>query len=311
MAATPDRRASDGATFFAHTERGRAWLAALVPILLVAALLLSRLLHVVPASASAPPGLSGAQSGSPAGLTATAADLLEAATAKGGAGYTFEIVQTSTISAKPDGPRIEIPDPVDVTKTLGFVDEYLFYSLIEHGSVTPDGFWSEIRVGPQPGERPDFDGAELRRSALVRDGVGWRNDREGWYQADVLPGIGLDAETAARLPTLLRAATSPAAKDSLVLDGTTLAVVDATGKETDIPGLVAANGAAYTKLTGPIEFGFDELGRLVRIHAVALNTTMTDFDLVVDTVIVLLYDPSPGPLPEPVPTWQPSPAPKG
>jgi hypothetical protein len=248
----------------------------------------------------------GAESLTPDDAKATAASKLEAATAKGGSGYVFEIVQTSTIKTKPGGPKIDVPDPADPWKTLRKADEYLFYSLIERGIVTPDGFWSELRVGPGPGAKPDFEKAELRRSALVRDGKSWRNDREGWYQADVLPGIGLDPETAALLPRLLRNADDATAKDGVVVDDKTLPQIAATGREADFPGLVAAKGKAYTDLIAPIEFAFDDQGRLARIHAVALNTTMTDFDLVVDTVIVLRYDVDPGPLPEPVPTWDPA-----
>lgn len=247
----------------------------------------------------------GAESLTPDDAKSAAASKLEAATAKGGTGYVFEIVQTSTIKVKPGGPKIDVPDPADPLKTLRQADEYLFYSLIERGIVMPDGFWSELRSDPNPGEKPDFEKAELRRSALVKNGVSWRNDREGWYRADVLPGIGLDPETAALLPRLLRNATDATTKNSLTLDGKTLPQIAAKGSEADIPGLVAAKGKAYTKLTSPIEFAFDDQGRLARIHAIALNMTMTDFDLVVDTIIVFRYDIPAGPLPDPVPTWNP------
>ena len=76
----------------------------------------------------------------PGDRMASAALLLEQRTAKGGQGYTFEIVQTTTITAKPGGPKIEVPDPRDRTKSLGFADEYRFYALIERGMVTPEGF---------------------------------------------------------------------------------------------------------------------------------------------------------------------------
>ena len=247
----------------------------------------------------------GAETRTPDDAKASAATKLEAATAKGGKGYVFEIAQTSTIKARAGGPKIDVPDPADPWRTLRQADEYLFYSLIERGKVTPQGFWSELRVGPPPGEPVDFEKAELRRSALVRDGVAWRNDRDGWYRSDVLPGIGLDPETAGLLPRLLRNASDASATEAVSVGVKTLPQIEATGREADIPGLVASKGKAYTKLIAPLEFAFDEEGRLARIHAVALNTTMTDFDLVVDTVIVLRYDVDPGPLPEPVPTWNP------
>ena len=104
--------------------------------------------------AAGQPSAAGASGLSPSQLTDGAAAKLEAATAAGGKGYSFRITQTSTITAKADGPRIEIPDPVDPHKSLGFADDYLFYSLIERGIMTADGFWSELRVGPPAGAAP-------------------------------------------------------------------------------------------------------------------------------------------------------------
>lgn len=238
-------------------------------------------------------------------LKAGAAEKLEEATAKGGSGYSFEIVQTSTITAKPGGPLIDIPSPTNAYEIIGQADEYPLNTMLEAGVVTPDGFWSELRAWPVTGGPPNFEKAELRRSALVRDGVGWRNDRSGWYQAEVLPGIGLDPATAALLPTLLRDASEPTKESNELVDGKSLLRVDATGAMADIPGVVAADGLAYTKLTAPVEFGFDDLGRLVQIHVIALNTTLTEFDLVVDTLITIRYD-DVGALPQPDPTFVPA-----
>jgi hypothetical protein len=273
-------------------------LAALV--LLVGALILARSGWFVPLAHPnlAGIGLSAEQ------LMAVAATQLEAATAKGGSGYSFEVVQTSTIKARPGGPRIDIPDPSNAFKTIGQADEYFFYALIEKGAVRSDGFWSEMRTGPEPGEVADFEKANLRRAALVIDGVRWRNDQQGWYQVDVLPGVGLDPETSALLPSLLRDSTGSLSKEPLTVGGVILLRVDATGTVAELPGLVAADGAAFTKLIAPLEFGFDAQGRLARIHAIALNTNMDDFDLVVDTVITLIYD-NPGSLPQPDPIWVP------
>jgi|GEM_PF-1322701 len=306
MAGTPVWRASDEAAFSTRIKRGGTRVPALLPVLVIGALLVAR-----PAMSPARPYVlaAGASSNDPAALLVSAADRLEAVTAPGGRGYSFRISQTSTITARPNGPKIDVPDPIDPHKSLGLADTYLFYSLIERGTARPDGFWSELRTGPQPGEAADFEKAELRRSALVKDGVAWRNDRQGWYQADHLPGIGLDPETAALLPRLLRNATEPTGKGDIIVDGATLTLVAASGTETDVPGLVAANGAAYTRITGPIDFGVDDPGRLAWIHAVALNTTMADYDLVVDTTIDLIYD-EPGPLPDPDPIWLPTAAPQ-
>jgi hypothetical protein len=246
----------------------------------------------------------------PTGLTADqlktlAANQLEAATANGGSGYEFEIVQTSTMKAKPGGPRINIPDPENGRVIIGQADEYLAYVLLERGVVRPAGFWSEIRAWPIADEGPPvWEKAELRRSALVRDGVAWRNDRDGWYRSNVVPGIGLDPTTASLLPTLLRDSTGAVEQDSVVIDGDQVLRVDATAKKADIPGVVAADGASFTQLIAPVEFGFDGAGRLVRIRAVALNTNLTEHDLVVDTVITISYE-DVNALPQPDPVWVP------
>ncbi len=149
----------------------------------------------VPVSAVAGPG------GTPAELKAAAADLLAAATAKGGTGYRFEIVQRSTLTAKAGGPRIEIPDPADRTKTLGSTDTYYLTGLVETGYVTSAGFAMEMRVGPASVDaKTDLAAGELLFRALVRDGVTYRDDGLGWYPTEDPPGIGLDPATAALLP---------------------------------------------------------------------------------------------------------------
>lgn len=235
-------------------------------------------------------------------LKQLAADHLENATAKGGTGYAFEIVQTSTITARPGGPLIDIPDPANGRVIIGQADEYPYYSLLEHGVVTPSGFWSELRSWPVGAGEPNWDKAELRRSALLRDDASWRNDRDGWYEAKVVPGIGLDPATAALLPRLLRQSSEATKLPDGSLDGTTVLRVAATGEVSDMPGVVSADGEDETRITEPIEFGFDGVGRLVAIHVVALNMNLKgDYDLVVYTVIRIRYDGvSSLPAPEPV-----------
>jgi hypothetical protein len=240
-------------------------------------------------------------------LTDQAAHQLELATAKGGQGYRFEVVQTTTMTAKPGGPLIDIPDPTNGRAIIGQATEYPYYVLLEQGLVTPAGFWSELRSWPIGAGEPDFNKAELRRSALVRDDDNWRNDREGWYRAEVLPGVGLDPQTADLLPKLLRQSTEQTKKDPETLDGAVVLRVDVTGKVANIPGVVAADGASYTELIAPVKFSFDESGRLVQIRVVALNANLKTYDLVVDTVISISYD-GIGSLPAPVPAWKPGPS---
>jgi len=304
MAGISTRRSPDSpdaAAFQVHLDRGRLWLAILIPIVLLASVALVRGGALGGRSLGTPFGAGAAANLSPAELTAAAADKLEAATAKGGTGYTFEIVQTSTMVARPGGPLIPVPDPV-TRGTLRMADRYFLNAVIEQGVVRPDGFWSQMRAGPAEGAKPDWASARILFEALVRDDTRFRDDGDGWYEAAALPGIGLDPETAALLPDLLRGATTALdlpAGDTRV-DPDAARTIGAEAKVADIPGVVAADGAAFTRLTAPLVYGFDAAGRLVSVTVSALNTNMTDFDLVIETSIVLAYDGVAG-LPEPKP----------
>jgi hypothetical protein len=236
-----------------------------------------------------------------------AASALEAAWLPGAGGVTFEVVQRSTMHAKPAGPKIEIPDPSDRYKSLGFADEYYVGALLERGAVTPAGFWMEMRTGPAKDAQPDWE-APYQFGAIARDGKTWRNDGEGWYETDSPPGIGLDPKTASLLPRLLRNATGPTEAGIETVDGEEARKLTADGRVADIPGVVAADGLDFTVLAEPLELSFDDLGRLVKARVVARNTNMTDYDLIVETVITLRYPLTAAALPEPSPTRPAGPA---
>jgi hypothetical protein len=203
----------------------------------------------------------------------------------------FSIIQISTLTAKPGGPKVDVPDPANPRQTLRFADEYQIAALLEHGTVSADGFFSEILAGPAEGAKPDWEHAPVLFSTLVVGGERWRNDSHGWYKAAAVPGIGLDPETAVLLPRLLRNVTATIDKGTVTPEGgAALRAIDGSGKEADIPGVVAADGERFTKLTEPITFAFDAGGRLAWLRVVALNTNSTDYDLVIETEISLAYD---------------------
>lgn len=156
----------------------------------------------------------------------------------------------------------------------------------------PDGFWSQMRAGPLEGGEPDWKGSRIMFEALVRDGAEWRDDGDGWYPSDGLPGIGLDPATAALLPALLRGAdgAKDVPADDPKVDPADARTLEVDAKPADIPGVIAADGLAFTKLTAPIAYGFDDAGRVVRITVTALNTNMTEHDLVIETTITIAYD---------------------
>lgn len=300
MAHHRSHRAAPAAAFHERLA-GRRWLAlALAPILLIAAVALARA-TTIRTDLTAPAIDGGAAALTPGQLKAAAADAFERLTDPGGAGYTFEIVQRSTLVAKAGGPRIQVPDPADFHTVKEVVDRYEVGSLIERGAVTPDGFWMEMRSGPQGDDKPDWT-AEYQFGALVRDGTTYRNDGEGWYETDRPPGIGLDPRTAALLPTLLRNVAQPKAATVELIPGQARALT-ASAAVKDIPGIVAVDGEPFTRLDAPAELAFDDAGRLIGLRIVAQNTNETTFDLLIETVISFAYPEQAADLPEPSPAY--------
>jgi hypothetical protein len=278
-------------------SRVASYLGLVVPV--VVTLVVTTALGVVRAG----PGFVSAASSADVQLD-TAADQMESTLR--GTGFTFTVVSRSTLHARPDGPKIEVPHPTDRFVTIGLADEYYVGASIATGIVTPDGYFLQMRRGPAtPDAAPDFEKAEPTLAALVTGGKTFRNDGAGWYATDTPPGIGLDPRTVALLPKLLRNATDPAAGDTKLVDGLAATTVAARGKVADAPGLMAIDAEPFTDLVAPIEFALDDQGRLVELHALMRNTNQETFDLLVDTVITISYE-DPGKLPAPVPTWNPA-----
>ena len=256
--------------------------------------------------------LTGAEHLAPRDLMAIAAAQLDLATKGGGGGYTFTIVQRTSIDARPGGPLVDIPDPVDRHASLGKTDDYDLAAYVERGAAAPGGFWLEIRDGPAPGDTPDFEKAQYELGAIVRDGKTYRNDGDGWYPTDAPPGIGLDPRTASLLPTMLRDAADPKTSPPDVPLAPGAAVgLQADARIDDMPGVIAVDAETFTELTKPLDLGFDDQGRLVTIHAVARNTRLDDFDMVVDTTITFSYPLFAPDIPKPDPLIDPDATVKG
>lgn len=109
-------------------------------------------------------------------LRASGASALEAALGPGGSGISFDVVQVSTLHAKPSGPRIELRSPDDQTKIVGETDEYQVGTAYSRGGVDHDVFWMEISVGPGAAT---FDESSLFARVLERDGKLNRTDSGG------------------------------------------------------------------------------------------------------------------------------------
>lgn len=282
-------------------SRAQGWLARAAEIAVTAVALAAFIVLLIFVRGRTGPLPAGAQLPTePAARLAAAAALLEVSTAAGRPGYTFEIVQRSTITARPGGPKIEIPDPTDRSKSLGLADTYDVGALIERGAVTPDGFWMEMRTGPAAGKDPDWTSA-YQFGAISKGGATFRNDGVGWYATDNPPGIGLDPRTAALLPRLLRSATEATDGSARPVTGPSTAAVRAKAAVKDIPGVIASDGAPFTELVEPVDFAFDDQGRLIHLRVVARNTNLDVYDLLVDTTITFAYPATAAALPEPVP----------
>ena len=273
-------------------------LPALVAALVVAGVAYARLAPPETVTVGVTEVTGGAPNGTPGELKAAAADLLAATTAKGGTGYRFEIVQRSTFVEKAGGPRID-------------ADDAYLIGLVETGYVLPSGFYMEMRSGPGTAEADaSLTDGELMYRTLVKGGTTYRDDGDGWYPTDLPPGVGLDPVTAAALPGLLRHTKAPKDADLTAAEGelgkaetAAARAITAEGEVVDIPGVVAADGKAFTEITDPMAFTFDDAGRLVGITVTARNTNVTDYDLVVVTEIRLRYDDVPTGLPKPEPAY--------
>jgi hypothetical protein len=223
-----------------------------------------------------------------------------------GPGVSFQVVSRSTLHSKPNGPLIEIPDPFDRHKTLGYDTTYYVGGSIAEGTASEKGYWLQMRRGPASAtDAADFAGSEVTLAALVLGGKSWRNDGEGWYETHELPGIGLDPTTVALLPSLLRQAKDAKVTGDEVVAGVPAAVVSAAGEVKNAPGLMAVDAAPFTELSAPVTFALDDSGRLVELRATMRNTNIDVFDLLVDTVITFDYA-TPPPLPDPLPAYAPT-----
>ena len=166
--------ASDGlqpaASPIASSERLPKRQSALValPFILVGMVALARL--ATPFVVLSPDPRAGAETASPTELSSSAAAVLTRALAPGGGGIEFEIVQVSTIAARPGGPLVELPDPIDRRKSLGLAERYSLDTMIQRGFATPDGYWMEMLQGPRAESKEGYtlDTARIASRALVK-----------------------------------------------------------------------------------------------------------------------------------------------
>ena len=174
----------------------------------------------------------------------------------------------------------------------GTASEAYVTSMISAGAVSPDGFWMDMRRGPTPGAAPDFAASPVVFTVIEGPDGTARNDGQGFYATEQSPGMGFDPVTAKAFPRLLASLARLTDLGTAQIDGATLQGFAGTAAREDFPGVVAADGLAFTEPTFPIEVWYDADGDLVRVVAWARNLNQVAWDLVLETVVTLEYAPA-------------------
>lgn len=237
-------------------------------------------------------------------LLAAAAQDIEAATAVGGTGITFDAIQRTTEYTKAGGSPIPVIDPTDQTKVVATTDQLYINGMMTRGAWTTDGFWMEMRLAPPPSQTADFATAPRMFGVIQKAGKLWRDDGAGWYETTQSPGMGIDPVSARRLPQVLRKLTSITALGTKVVDGTILIGYKGTASIDDYPGVVAADGHDFSDGTFAFEVWFNPANKLARIVVRARNLNEHAYDLQSETVITIHRD-QPASIPDPLPPMPP------
>jgi hypothetical protein len=215
------------------------------------------------------------------------------------------VVQTAVLHQRTGGEPIPVVDPADPHKVTGTATEAYVTAMISAGAVAPDGFWMEMRRGPTPGQAPDFAASPVVFTVIEGPDGTARNDGQGFYATAQSPGMGFDPVTAKAFPRLLAGLTKLTDLGTAQVDGATLHGFGGTAAREDFPGVVAADGLAFTEPVFPIEVWYDADGRLVRVVAHARNLNQDVWDLVIETIVTLDDAPA-GARPAALPAFDPA-----
>jgi hypothetical protein len=238
-----------------------------------------------------------------------AAKVFEAATASGGTGYRFDVVQRQVEYPRPSGPLPAVVDPSSPTTILRRADHLFVNSIVSRGRVSPSAFWMEMRFGPDEDQVGTFDLAPSMFGVIVKGGQMWRNDGAGWFPTDVSPGAGMDPGTASKLPDLLRNLKNARDLGTGAGADATLRHFSGAVDIANFPGVVASDGAKFTESPVAVHLWVDEQDRLVRLEARARNLNEPTFELRIDTVVSFTYQAA-GIAPDPSPAAPSSPIPQ-
>lgn len=223
--------------------------------------------------------------------------LIKAAEALRDASYSFIVEQvvnsTSTASAAP-------------TPTPGTASDA--FRIASKGAVQPGIFWQSLYDLPLNAPLTDASADSLRFSSLSTPTDSWRNEGIGWFRTTKSTGAGMDPVSAARLPDLLTNLTGVQAVASDTAHSG-LTGFSAAADPIDYPGVLVADGFAYTADPILVTVWLDSHGRLARLEATALSLANPPPEqLMVLTIVYFDYAPvGPAPIPSPLRTTQPGP----
>lgn len=225
------------------------------------------------------------------GALETAASDLAARIAIDGTGVRWEVLQDQIVSG-PEGKAS------------------LAVSSISRGYANSTTFVQEIRHSNDPSTLGIFELAVSDFSTVVKDGVVWRNEGDGYFATSraLTPGLGIDPFTLTQLPDLLRNLRPVKDLGDETVDGRSLHHYQGEGDAADWPGIVASDGLAFTESPIEIDVWLDSNDRLVRLQGVTRNLAETDAVLLITTTVTFA-DGLPAVLAEPEPKLVGSPEP--
>jgi hypothetical protein len=234
----------------------------------------------------------------------TAAQALESATASGGPGYRFDVVQRQVEYPKAGGSDLPIVDAASPQIIQKRVDHLYVNSVLARGRVGPGVVWMEMRFGPDETTTPDYVVAPTMFGVIAKDGGLWRNDGLGWYATTVSPGVGMDPTTASLLPTLLRTIATVTDEGADVIAGQAAHRYRGQVDVSVFPGVVASDGAAFTESPIGVDVWLDGSNRLIALEGRARNLNESTLDLKIVTRILITYQAA-GSAPDPLPSAPP------
>ncbi|MCI0345959.1 MAG: hypothetical protein L0221_11035 [Chloroflexi bacterium] len=184
-------------------------------------------------------------------------------------------------------------------------------SAISRGYARGTVFVQDIRHATDLRKPYVFDLATPDFRTVVKDDVVWRDEGDGSFTTERarIPGLGVDPFTLTRWPDLLRRLDD--VKDHGVedADGQQLHHYSGTADAADWPGIVAADGLAFTATPIAVDVWLDGNDRLVRLAGLTQNLAETDVTLLITTTVTLSTD-VPAVMAQPLPLLVGSPEPK-